>query len=150
MAVLYKLVQDKREKSANKGKWYCRAIHIGVCDTNKLAEIIQRNCSIKKSDVKAVLEELFEVMRDQLQDSKRVVLDGVGSFKIGLKSVPADTPEEFSVTKNINGARVNFLPAIELSESHKRVKRLLSGLRVNETPFNDVARETEDGDEPNP
>jgi nucleoid DNA-binding protein len=39
----------------------------------------------------AVLEELVEVMKDQMQDSKRVKLDGFGSFKIGIESKGAQT-----------------------------------------------------------
>ena len=41
---------------------------------------LQRNCTVKKADILAVLDELVETMRDQLQDSKRVKLDGFGSF----------------------------------------------------------------------
>ena len=84
MAVFYRLHQDQSTGTKRSGKWYARAVPTAVIGTRQLAEIIQRNCTVKKSDVMAVLEELVEVMKDQMQDSKRVKLDGFGSFKIGI------------------------------------------------------------------
>ena len=83
MAVFYRLHQDQSTGTKRSGKWYARAVPTACIGTRQLAEIIQRNCTVKKSDVMAVLEELVEVMKDQMQDSKRVKLDGFGSFKIG-------------------------------------------------------------------
>ena len=76
MAVFYRLHQDQSTGTKRSGKWYARAVPTAVIGTRQLAEIIQRNCTVKKSDVMAVLEELVEVMKDQMQDSKRVKLDG--------------------------------------------------------------------------
>ena len=92
MSVFYRLHQDKSQNTVRSGKWYARAVATSVVDTRKLAEIMQRNCTVKKSDILAVLDELVETMRDQLQDSKRVKLDGFGSFKIGIRSCGAATP----------------------------------------------------------
>ena len=86
MAVFYRLHQDQSTGTKRSGKWYARAVPTACIGTRQLAEIIQRNCTVKKSDVMAVLEELVEVMKDQMQDSKRVKLDGFGSFKIGIES----------------------------------------------------------------
>ena len=36
-------------------------------------------------------------------------LDGFGTFKIGLKTVGAVKAEDFSVSRNVTGLRVNFL-----------------------------------------
>lgn len=49
-----------------------------------LAEKMQRNCSVKRSDVKAVLTELVEIMNDEQHAFHRVKLEGLGSFKIDL------------------------------------------------------------------
>ena len=86
MSVFYRLHQDQSTGTKRSGKWYARAVPTACIGTRQLAEIIQRNCTVKKSDVMAVLEELVEVMKDQMQDSKRVKLDGFGSFKIGIES----------------------------------------------------------------
>ena len=60
MAVMYKLYQNNRKDSKTKGKWYARAIHTQMTETDVLAERIQRNCTVKRSDVLAVLSELVE------------------------------------------------------------------------------------------
>ena len=65
MAVMYKLYQDKRLNSSTKDKWYARAIHPQVIETDALAERIQRNCTVKRSDVVAVLD--FEPNRPRRQ-----------------------------------------------------------------------------------
>ena len=83
MSVFFRLHQDKSVGTKRSGKWYARMVPMGVIDTRRLAEIVQRNCTVKKSDVLAVISELVETMRDQMQDGKRVKLDGFGSFKIG-------------------------------------------------------------------
>ena len=82
MAVFYKLYQSKRTGNSFN-KWYARATQPTTVDLEKIADIVQQNCSLKRSDVKAVLSELVEVMTDQLQAGNRVKLNGFGTFKIG-------------------------------------------------------------------
>lgn len=111
MAILYKLFQDNRKNSSYPGKWYARAIHQNIVGLDDIAERIQRNCSMKMSDVLAVLTEMREVIKDELQASNAVRLDGIGIFSPGIKTIPADTAADFSPLKNIVGYRINFKPA---------------------------------------
>ena len=90
MLVFYKLRQEKRQTSKNKGKWYARAVVTEMVDITMLANIMQQNCTVKKSDILAVIAELVEVMKQQLQDSKNVRLDGFGTFRIGFH-IPLNT-----------------------------------------------------------
>ena len=110
MAVFYRLHQDQSTGTKRSGKWYARAVPTACIGTRQLAEIIQRNCTVKKADVMAVLEELVEVMKDQMQDSKRVKLDGFGSFKIGIESKGAQTAGKYSVAEHVKGLHVVFMP----------------------------------------
>lgn len=121
MPLFYKIVRDKRIDSDHL--FYARAVHNSAVTTDDLAEIIQRNCSMKKSDVLAVLTELVEVMTDELQASKTVKLDGLGSFKLGVRSKGADSEEKFSVTKHIVGLRVRFLAEGKRDNSTNKVVR---------------------------
>ena len=93
--------QNNRKDSKTKGKWYARAIHTQMTETDVLAERIQRNCTVKRSDVLAVLSELVEVMQDELQASHVVKLNGFGLFKIGMRTKPADTAAKFIVSENV-------------------------------------------------
>ena len=134
MSVFFRLHQDKSRNTQRSGKWYARAVSTSVVNTRQLAEIMQRNCTVKRSDIMAVIEELVETMRDQLQDSKRIKLDGFGSFKIGVRSIGAATANDFSVAGNIKGMRVIFSPERTSDASGNRIKQFLQGVRVEELP----------------
>ena len=154
MAIKYKLFQDNRAESKNRGKWYARAIYPKTPKTTKdLAQMIQDNVSVKRADVIAVLDELVNVMKLWLQESYRVSLDGLGSFKIGLKTKPAESAKEFSASKHVVGSRLNFQPETHWSAANgkKRTRVFLDGLKVQELAKNDVVKEdaTTEGDDQN-
>ena len=146
MPVLYKLYKMVRtfkdgrtDKAANH--WFARAITLGTMTTDDVAELVQRNCSMKKSDVKAVIEELIDVIRDKIQESYAVKLDGLGTFKIGLKSSGAETVADFNVTQNIVGSHILFYPSRKVnSATGKQTIALLEGLKVQETAKNTVSK----------
>jgi predicted histone-like DNA-binding protein len=117
-----------------------------MIDSRGLAEIIQRNCTVKKADVLAVIEELVEVMRDQMQDSKRVKLDGFGSFKIGINCRGARSAKAFTVNDNIEGLHVVFTPERTHDQAGNRVKQFLQGVKVEELPENKIDKDEEGGD----
>jgi len=142
MSVFYRLHQDKSKNTVRSGKWYARAVPMGMVDTRQLAEIMQRNCTVKKSDILAVLDELVETMRDQMQNSKRVKLDGFGSFKIGVRCTGAATVDDFSVSENIKGMHVVFTPERSSDSAGNRIKQFLQGAKAEELPTNSVSKET--------
>lgn len=131
----YVIYQNKNSKSSAYRKYYARASYSGTVDTDGIADIIQRNCSMKKSDVQAVITELMEVMQDQLQAGKVVNLVGFGHFKIGLTSTGVADRDDFSVAHNIVGAHVNFLPTWKVnSATGERTTQFLTGLKLKELP----------------
>lgn len=135
---IFKVYQDKRQTingQANPyyGKFYGKAIHMPkVVDTLELARRVQKNVSVKISDVVAVLREASDVMNVALLSSERVQLDGIGSFKAAISTSPADSEYDFSASKNIKMSRIIFIPELDPertdSMSHKD-KTLLRGIR---------------------
>ena len=144
MSVFYRLHQDQSTGTKRSGKWYARAVPTAVINTRQLAEIVQRNCTVKRSDVVAVIEEMVEVMKDQMQDSKRVKLEGFGSFKISIQSKGAQTAAKFSVAEHVKGLRVVFMPERTKDSSGNRSKQFLQGARVEELPLNTVVKEEQE------
>ena len=138
MSVLYRLSKVTSPKAKGYGKWYPRAVITQTVDTEMLATIMQRNCTLKKADIVAVISELIETMADQLQDSKRVKLNGFGSFKIGIRGEGADSAADFSTSKNIKGLHVLFQPEVKTDGSGLRQKTFITGCSVQEAPKNDV------------
>ncbi|MBP3725921.1 MAG: HU family DNA-binding protein [Bacteroidaceae bacterium] len=143
MAVMYKLYQNNRKNFVNRGHWYARAINTQTTDMKKVAQIIQRNCTAKYSDVLAVLTELVEVMQDELQASHAVKLDGFGTFKIGLNSSGAAQLDKFSAAKNIKGLHVVFTPEGKRDANGKMTRTFLTGCTVREAPKNAVGVDAE-------
>lgn len=142
MAINYRLYQNNREGSPTKGKWYARAVALNTIDTEKLAEIIQANCTVKKSDVKAVLQELAETMRNELLNGNKVKLDNFGYFSVGLTTKPAASAKTFSASDNVKGFHINFLPLGKIDRNSGTVVReLFSGARIQELPENKVEKD---------
>ncbi|MDO4981351.1 MAG: HU family DNA-binding protein [Prevotellaceae bacterium] len=143
MAVLYKLYQDNRDTSSHKGEWYARAKTLDTVTLNEIAQRIQDNTTAKKADALAVLTEMVEVVRDYLQKSYRVKIDGLGSFKMSLKTSPAPTAKEFSASKNIKSMRALFQEDVTVDKNGMRHRSLSSGATAKELPKNAVGEEVE-------
>lgn len=133
MAVYYRMYQNKR-KGEQYGYWYARATQPQSVGLDAIAESIQRNCTVKRSDVKAVLTELVEVMTEELQAGNRVKLDGFGSFKIGIRCRGEKQLKDFSVANNVRSVHVLFQPETHVGADKTRVRTFLSGLVVKELP----------------
>ena len=131
MAILYRVYQDNRENALTSGQWFARAVHTQAVNLQQMAMEIEENVSVKYSDVSAVLIELVNVMNRHLNASERVVLDGFGSFKIGLKTKGSLRKEDFSASKNIVGSRVLFQPEYTVDvATQKRNRQFLNNVTV--------------------
>ena len=130
MSVKIRKVVNNRKGSKTQGKVYGRAVVSDTINTKKLCQNIRDRCTLTEPDVVAVVSALITEVSGQLALGNRVVLDGVGSFKVGLSSTPADSAKKFT-SANIKCLRVIFQPAIEMING-KRVKTLLKEVRVEE------------------
>ena len=152
MAVLYRK-QKVTLKGKAYGQWFGRAVSLGAVTTRQLSEEIAHSTTVTRSDVMAVLIELFEVMKQHLQNSETVQLDEIGSFKVGFRSVPAKTEKEFTAS-NVKSFHIlyrpftNFVANGQVSAKGKRkgayVKSLLEGISVKEWGEKKTTTETTD------
>lgn len=148
MAIRYKLYQWASENSANYQKWYGKAVVNNLISTDQIADRIQANSTLRKSDILAVLSELSEIIHNELIMGNRVMLDGIGSFKPGITSTSAETAKEWSVVSNIVGTHVIFRPEttdIITRGSRSRVAKMLLGATFEEMP--EYARPGQTGSE---
>ena len=150
MAVLYRLSKNNNRFSKAYGKWFSHAVMTNTVDTDALATIMQRNCTVKKSDILAVITELIETMQDQLQNSKRVKLNGFGAFKIGIENAPGgvESADKFDARKDIKGLHVLFQPEVKTDTNGQRQKTFITGCSVQEAPKNDVDTSKPKDEEP--
>lgn len=131
MALNYKIYQSNAN-NLTKGKFYARASHKETVGIKELAAVMQDNCTVKHSDIVAVLSELSEVMKQELQRGNRVRIDGLGIFKVNIRSKGAKTAQEFSAAENILGTRINFRPESFVNTNGSHITNMLSGLKVKE------------------
>jgi predicted histone-like DNA-binding protein len=64
---------------------------------------------VKKSDIKAVLQELGEAMKHFFEMGQKIKLDGIGIFKVGFSSIGVDKIEDCGAS-TISTRRVLFQP----------------------------------------
>ncbi len=134
MAVLYRRYMRK-SKGSDEKKCYIRIMQRAVVDSDELAEMIQQRCSLTAADVKSALVALGEVFTEQLCEGQRVDLDGIGQFKIGLESFPADSMEEWNQRDHLRGYHVNFVPervAIRDNGKRRLVAKVLKNLKLKD------------------
>jgi predicted histone-like DNA-binding protein len=149
MSVFYKLLQSKNNRSVTFGKWYARAVHYNTVTTAQLAKEMQANCTVKESDIKAVLAEMVETMQRQLQNSNAVKIDGLGTFKIGINSKGAEKPEEFD-SSNIRDVHILFCPETHVERNGNRLRALLTGTKVMHLKQYTLPESEDEGDDVEP
>ena len=122
MSQKFRKIQNSNDESTAFGKWFATAVYDQrFITTEQLAEFIQTQATVKKSDIKAVLDELGGAMKHFFELGQKVKLDGIGIFKVGFSNT-AVTEKEDCGAQTITTRRVLFQP-----ES----KRVVVGQTVN-------------------
>ena len=103
--------QNTNSRSSACGKYFAKAVYDkNFIGTKALAEYIQSQASVKRSDIIAVLDELGAAMKHFFEMGQKVKLDGIGIFKVGFSSIGAVKPEDVGA-QNITTRRVLFSPS---------------------------------------
>ena len=110
MSQKYIKTQNKNTKSPAYGKYYVQAVYDeGFVGTDELAQFIQTQASVKKSDIIAVLTELGEAMKHYFEMGQKVNLKGIGIFKVGFSSIGVAKAEDCTAS-TITSRRILFQP----------------------------------------
>ena len=113
MSQKFKKLQNQNDDSTAYGKWFATAVYDQhFIETEQLADFIQTQASVKKSDIKAVLDELGSAMKHFFELGQKVRLDGIGIFKVGFSSIGVNKKEDCGA-QNITTRRVLFQPETE-------------------------------------
>ena len=113
MSQKYIKTQNKNNKSAAFGKYYAQAVYDNkFIGTSELADFIQTQATVKRSDIKAVLDELGAALKHYFELGQKVKLDGIGIFKVGFSSIGVNAKDECTAA-TITTRRVLFQPEIE-------------------------------------
>lgn len=162
MAQMYVKSQNKNSKSEAYNKWFLRAVYPKkAIGTAEIADFIQSQASVKRSDVIAVLNELGGALNHYLLLGERVQLKDIGSFKVGFSSLGV-TDSDDATAHNIYGVRVLFQPETvrtaqtptrddqtgEIIRHYTTTKKMIEGITFEETHENAVTSPTPTPPEP--
>ncbi|OXL44635.1 hypothetical protein CFT61_05515 [Segatella copri] len=79
-----------------------------------------------------------------IADGNKVVLDEFGSFKLGIRTSPAESAKKFT-SANIKAMYIIYSP-YSVMDQGKRVKPMLSGIKMEEmTEYNGIEDEENGG-----
>jgi predicted histone-like DNA-binding protein len=105
--------KNNNDKSSAYGKYFATAVYDEkFITTEQIADFIQQQCSIKKSDIKAALDELGGAMKHFFELGQKIRLDGIGIFKVGFSSIGVTKIEDCSAA-TITDRRILFQPETE-------------------------------------
>ena len=113
--IYYRLKQNTNSKMPKcYGKWYAEMKHTETLNTRKMAQHISEHGSVYTSDVvMGVMEKFRTCLIEQLLESKKVKIDGLGTFYTTIEGEGVATPDDFSLQKNIKALHIRFLPEQE-------------------------------------
>ena len=118
--IIYEVYQNKNEHSAANGKYYARVKNLESLNTRKLANHISEHGSVYTPDVVyGVLEKFRSCLLEMLLNSKKVKIDGLGTFytTIECEKGGALSKDKFNVNKDIRGLHIRFLPEQEQEQN---------------------------------
>ena len=144
MAQKFKKLQNTNDDSTAFGKWFATAVYDQhFITTEELAEFIQTQASVKKSDIKAVLDELGAALKHFFELGQKVNLDGIGIFKVGFSSIGVNDKEDCGA-QNITTRRVLFQPEtvrVVVGQTKNKQNKIVQKYVVVKTLVKDVVFE---------
>ena len=134
--ILYEVKQNTNSVSSAFGKWFAIIKNLETLNTRKLAAHISEHGSIYTPDVVyGVLEKFRSCLVEQLLNSKRVKIEGLGTFYSSMECTKggAETEDKFNVNEHIKGIHIRFLPeqAQELNLSSREFLKKCDFIDVN-------------------
>ena len=111
--IFYLLKQNNAKSSPIYGKWFAQGKSVEVMNTRKMANHIADHGSIYTPDVVfGVLEKFRSCLLEMLLNSRRVKIDGLGTFFTTIENQKggAAKKDDFSPTKNLKALHIRFMP----------------------------------------
>ena len=140
----FRKVKNNRKNSPTRGMIYGRAVVNKVVHTRAIAKKITERCTVTEPDILAVINALMTEISANIADGNKVVLDEFGSFKLGIRTSPAESAKKFT-SANIKNMYVIYSPYTVMDQG-KRVKPMLSGIKMEELiEYNGIEDENDGG-----
>ena len=142
--IFYLLKQNKNTTSKIFGKWFAQAKSVETMNTRKLANHRAEHGSIYTPDVVfGVLEKFRSCMLEMLLNSRRVKIDGLGTFYCTIENQKggAATKQEFSPNSNLKALHIRFIPDQEAETNISSREFIKKAEFVSAESFADALKE---------
>lgn len=144
MSQKFRKLKNSNDESTAYGKWFATAVYDQhFIETEELAEFIQTQASVKKSDIKAVLDELGGALKHFFELGQKVKLDGIGIFKVGFSPIGTATKDDCGA-QTITTRRVLFQPEskrVVVGQTMNKKGKIVQKFVVAKTLVKDVVFE---------
>ena len=111
-----KFIKSQNKNSHNVktfGKYYAKPVYDEkFIETDEIADFIQTQATLKRSDIKAALDEIGAAMKHFLEMGQKIRLSGIGIFKVGFSAIGVTDPDNCTAS-TITSRRILFQPEIE-------------------------------------
>ena len=148
--IIYEIYQNQVEDHPSNGKYFARVKTIETLNTRKMANHIAEHGSIYTPDVIfGVLEKFRSCLIEQLLNSRKVKIDGLGIFYLTAECAKggAESAEKFNVQKNIEALHIRFLPDKEQETNISSRQFLKKASFINKAALFKDAEEDAEGAE---
>ena len=116
--ILYILKQNKNTKSASVGKFFAYPVIEETVNLEGLAaHMSNHNTPFSKGTIMGMLTDMVSCVKELLLEGKNVKIADLAIFSLGIKNAKggAESTEDFSVTKNIQGVKLRARATGELT-----------------------------------
>ena len=146
--ILYEVKQNQNSFSAAFGKWYAQIKNLETLNTRKLANHISEHGSIYTPDVVyGVLEKFRSCLIEMLLNSKKVKIEGLGTFYTTLENQKngASKKEEYNPNKHMKALHIRFLPEQTTEENISSREFIKQAEFINIEALQAKPKDDEDG-----
>jgi len=146
--ILYEVKQNQNSSSVAYGKWFAQVKTLETLNTRKLAQHISEHGSIYTPDVVyGVLEKFRSCLIEMLLESKKVKIEGLGTFYTTLENTKggAQSKDKFNVNSHLKALHIRFLPEQTTEENISSRQFLKQAEFINIDSLLKKEEETENG-----
>ena len=115
--IKYVLKQNKNRKSNAYGKFYAHPVIEETVGLEELADhMALHNTPFSKGVILGLLTDMVDCIKELLLEGKNVKMPDLAIFSLGINNAEgAESEDEFSVTKNIQGVKLRARATGELT-----------------------------------
>jgi len=142
------LRQNTNDDSTAFGKWFAQIKTLETLNTRRLAQHISEHGSIYTPDVVyGVLEKFRSCLLEMLLESKKVKIEGLGTFYCTVENQKGGAlkKEDFNVNKHLKALHIRFLPEQTTEENISSRQFLKQAEFINIEALQAKPKDDEDG-----